>query len=387
MKKYSPTTCELIDLVSSGAELKDLLIKSIAKAKAINPDRDTNPAQSLDDFFAFIEWSLTTLPRFILNMPQGSSLYDRMDQGVDYLYFLLDQPLEELEGKGYYFPSLQYHEPLRSWLKDYCKHWGSFLSSPESWTPEYAADFYADPAFGVPEDWYEAPENWKSYNDFFSRRLRDASRRPIAAPADHSVLVSPVDGWPQGVWNIDAEGFIENQVLVKSRSFDSVEALLGPDCKYAHDFAGGTLTHVFLDVNDYHRYHFPIAGKILEMRKIEGCDAGGGVYRWNPEARRYWLDSRNPGWESVETRACVVLENPEFGKVALLPVGMSQICSVNFSEGLAPGVEVAKGQELGYFLFGGSDFVMVFQKGVNLDLQADTQAHIFLGEKLGKLSK
>ena len=387
MKKYSRTTCELIDLVSSGAELKDLLIKSIAKAKAINPDRDTNPAQSLDDFFAFIEWSLTTLPRFILNMPEGSSLYDHMDQGVDYLYFLLDQPLEELEGKGYFFPSLQYHEPLCSWLKGYCKQWGAFLSSPESWKPEYAADFYSDPAFGVTEDWYESAENWKSYNDFFSRRLRDASRRPIAAPEDHSVLVSPVDGWPQGVWNIDTEGFIENQVLVKSRSFDSVEALLGPDCKYAHDFAGGTLTHVFLDVNDYHRYHFPIAGKILEMRKIEGCDAGGGVYRWNPEARRFWLDSRNPGWESIETRACVVLENPVLGKVALLPVGMSQICSVNFSEGLAPGVEVRKGQELGYFLFGGSDFVMVFQKGVNLDLQADTQAHIFLGEKLGTLSK
>ena len=103
--------------------------------------------------------------------------------------------------------------------------------------------------------------------------------------------------------------------------------------------------------------------------------------------RRYWLDSRNPGWESIETRACVVLDNPVFGKVALLPVGMSQICSVNFSEGLAPGVEVRKGQELGYFLFGGSDFVMVFEKGVRLDLQADTQSHIFLGQPLGTLSK
>ena len=175
MKKYSRTTCELIDLVSSGAELKDLLIKSIAKAKAINPDKDTNPAQSLEDFFAFIEWSLTTLPRFILNLPQGSSLYDHMDQGVDYLYFLLDQPLEELEGKGYFFPSLQYHEPLRSWLKDYCKQWGAFLSTPESWKPEYAADFYADPAFGVTKGWYEGAENWKRF-------LLPPSARRIPAP-------------------------------------------------------------------------------------------------------------------------------------------------------------------------------------------------------------
>ena len=387
MKNYSTTTCELIDLISSGAELKDLLIKSIAKAKAVNPDHGTNPAQNLEEFFDFIEWSLTTLPRFILRLPEASSLYDRMDQGVDYLYFLLDQPLEELEGKGYYYPSLQYHEPLRSWLKAYCRQWGAFLSTPESWKPEYAADFYADPEFGVPHGWYESSDNWKSYNDFFSRRLRDASQRPIAAPDDHSVVVSPVDGWPQGVWSIDDEGFIRQNVLLKSREFDSIPNLLGPECKYADCFAGGTLTHVFLDVNDYHRYHVPVSGRILEMKRIDGCDAGGGVYLWNPEAGRYWLDSRNPGWESIETRACVILENPDFGKVALLPIGMSQICSVNFSEGLAPGVEVAKGQELGYFLFGGSDFVMVFQKGVHFDLQADTEGHIFLGQPLGILYK
>lgn len=117
MKKYSSTTCELIDLVNSGAELKDLLVKSIAKARSTNPDKDTNPAQSLEEFYDFIEWSLTTLPRFILRLPEGSSLYDHMDQGVNYLYFLVDQPLEELEDKGYYYPSLQYHEPLHPGLK------------------------------------------------------------------------------------------------------------------------------------------------------------------------------------------------------------------------------------------------------------------------------
>jgi len=385
VKKFSTTTCELIDLVNSGAELKDLLCKSLAKAKATNPDKDTNPAQSLEEFYNFIEWSLTTLPRFILKLPSGSSLYDHLDQGVDYLYFLVDQPLEELEGHGYYYPSLQYHEPFRSWLKAYCRNWGAFLSTRESWKSEYAAEFYADPAFGVPEGWYEPSENWKSYNDFFCRRLRDESQRPVASPEDASVLISPVDGYPQGSWSIDEDGYIESGVLLKSREFDSVRNLLGPDSAYGSDFAGGTLTHVFLDVNDYHRYHFPVSGRILEMNRIEGSHAGGGIYRWNPEARRYWLDSRVPNWESVETRACVVLESPELGKVALLPIGMSQICSVNFSDGLHVGAEVRKGQELGYFLFGGSDFVMVFQKGVQLQLTASTSAHIMLGEQLALL--
>ena len=377
----------MIDLVNSGAELKDLLAKSIAKAKAINPDKDTNPAQSPEEFFNFIEWSLTTLPRFILKLPSGSSLYDHIDQGVDYLYFLLDQPLEELEGRGYYYPSLQYHEPLRTWLKGYCKAWGAFLSTPESWKSEYAGEFYADPAFGVPEGWYEPSENWKSYNDFFCRRLRDASQRPIEDEQDDSVLTSPVDGYPQGKWQIDEDGFIVSKVLLKSREFDSVPNLLGPDCKYSGEFAGGTLTHVFLDVNDYHRYHFPLSGKILEMNKIEGADAGGGIYRWNSVAKRYHLESRNPNWESIETRACVILQTEKYGKVALLPIGMSQICSVNFADGLRPGSEVKKGQELGYFLFGGSDFVIVFQKGVEPDLTASTSEHILFGRKLGILSR
>ena len=54
LKKYSSTTGELIALVNSGAEFRDLLVKSIAKAKAVNPSRDTNPAQSLEEFFDFI---------------------------------------------------------------------------------------------------------------------------------------------------------------------------------------------------------------------------------------------------------------------------------------------------------------------------------------------
>lgn len=397
-------------MINSDNFLKEALADSIAKAKAINPDRDTNPAQSLDEFIDFVEWSSTTLPRFILKLPTGKSLYDHMDQGVDYFYFLIDQPLEVLEGRGYYFPSLQYYEPFASWVKEYCRKWGRFLETPESWKPEYSRDFYADPEFGVPSGWYEDSSNWKTYNDFFSRRLKDPSQRPIAAPDDDSVLSSPVDGWPQGTWGIDDEGYImqDEGVLLKSKYFNSIPDLIGPDSKYSREFAGGTLTHVFLDVNDYHRYHFPISGKILEMRQIDGVDAGGGVYKWCGRLKRYYLESRNPGWETIETRACIILETKEFGLVAMLPIGMSQICSVNFTEGLAPGMAVRKGQELGYFLFGGSDFVMIFQKGVKFDLLAPLQseadtvaqvsadpesdgsaayAHILTGQLLGKLTR
>lgn len=374
-------------MVGRDRELEGMLEASIAAAAAANPDRDTNPAQSLEEFYDFVEWSATTLPNFILKLPTGASLYDRLDQGVDYFYFLIDQPLEALWDKGYYRPCLQYHEPFRSWVARYCRDWGAFLSTPASWKPSYAEDFYADPDFGVPRDWYEDPARWHSFNDFFSRRLRDASARPVAAPDDDTVVVSPVDGYPQGVWRIGADNHLiqRDGVLLKSRRFDSAADLLGPESLYREAFAGGTLTHVFLDVNDYHRYHFPLGGVIREMHRIPGCDAGGGTYRWDAAAQRYVLECATPGWESVETRACLVLETA-WGPVALLPIGMSQICSVNFRPGLAPGVTVRKGEEMGHFLFGGSDFVLLFGKNVNfVPAGAAPGGHILTGERLGTL--
>ena len=374
-------------MIRSDNALKRLLEESIAKAAAINPDRDTNPAQSLQEFIDFVEWSSTTLPRFILKLPTGSSLYDHIDQGVDYLYFLLDQPLPALEDKGYYHPSLQYHEPLRSWLTEYVRGWGAFLSTSASWKPEYAEAFYTDPEFGVCRDWYESADNWKSFNDFFCRKLRCPEVRPVAAPDDAATVVSPVDGCPQGIWPIDDEGYIVQKegVRLKSRYFDAIADLIGRDSAYAEAFRGGTLTHIFLDVNDYHRYHFPVDGKILEVRHIPGMTAGGGVYRFDETEKKYVLDCENPGWESIETRACVILDTERYGLVAVLPIGMSQICSVNFSEGVVPGAQVHKGDELGYFLFGGSDYVIIFQQGVTFTPSTLPGAHIFMGECLGTL--
>ena len=388
MKKFSPLTEGLIDRISSDKVLKHLLEESIARAAKVNPDRDTNPAQTLQEFYDFVEWSSTTLPGFILKLPTGSSLYDHIDQGVDYLYFLLDQPLPELEGKGYYHPSLQYHEPFCSWLREYARTWGSFLSTPESWKPAYAEAFFSAPEFGVSRDWYESPERWKCFNDFFSRKLRSPEVRPVCSPDDPSVVVSPVDGYPQGVWPIDAEGYIVQHqgVRLKSRYFDAIADLIGEDSAYADAFKGGTLTHIFLDVNDYHRYHFPVDGTILEVRHIPGLTAGGGVYRYDAQERKYVLDCEHPGWESIETRASVILDTA-YGLVALLPIGMSQICSVNFSDSIVPGATVRKGEELGWFLFGGSDYVIIFQQGVSFSPAVEKDSHILMGQTLGSLKK
>ena len=172
-------------------------------------------------------------------------------------------------------------------------------------------------------------------------------------------------------------------VQLKSTKFYNVAGIIGEDSEYEEMFAKGILTHTFLDVNDYHRYHFPVSGTILEVRKIDALDAAGGIVAWSDEEGRYVLYDENPGWQSLETRDCLIMDT-DFGLVAILPVAMSQVSSCNWEESVKVGEVVEKGDPMGYFLFGGSDIVMIFQEGVNLELA--TNGHILMGEPYAKVS-
>lgn len=247
---------------------------------------------------------------------------------------------------------------------------------------------------GMTKGWYEDPSNWKSFNDFFSRRLKSPDQRPIAAPADNSVVASPCDSEPQGIWDIDDESYIvsDGKVALKSRVFNSIRNLIGPDSPYCDAFAGGKFYHAFLNANDYHRYHFPLDGTIKEIRVIPGEDALGGTITWDPELQQYVVDCSVPGWQSIETRGLVILDTETYGLVAVMPIGMSQVASVNFEPELKVGTKVKKGDMLGYFLFGGSDFALVFQKGANFELTASENGkggwnHLLMGEEIGRLKK
>lgn len=387
-QEHAPMTQSLMAMLDADTQLRAMMEKSLALAAEINPDPDTNPAQTLEQLYDFLDWAATCMPWNVLRDARYPALYDHIDQSVDYFWFLVDQPLEELEGLGYYYPTLQYHEPIASWCREYAQSWGAYLSTQESWKDEYVELFREDGRFGLDKGWYESPENWHSFNDFFARYLSSPDARPVADAA----LVAPADSTPQGVWSIDENGELVHRegVAIKSARFTSIRQLIGEGSAYADEFAGGTLTHTFLDVNDYHRYHFPIDGTVLEVRKIEGTNAAGGVTVWNEETGRYVLEDAIPGWQMIETRDCVILDTA-YGLVAILPIGMSQICSCNWEDSVQVGAQVKRGDPMGYFLFGGSDIVMVFQKQAELTLLVPENgkggyAHLFMGEAYAELS-
>ena len=189
--KHEAITWDLIQLVEHDRQLKRLLERAIHQAAELNPDRQTNPVHSLESYYAFIDWSARALPWAISPYEAYSTLYDRIDQSMGCFYFVCDQPLEELTDKGYYHNSLMYHEPFRSWMVKLTSDYGAFLSTADSWCEEYYLNALADPSFRLGEDLYEDPSNWKTFNDFFARRLKDPSKRPIDEPENDRVVVSP----------------------------------------------------------------------------------------------------------------------------------------------------------------------------------------------------
>ncbi len=390
---YADTTRELIRLVSHSPELRELLETSIGQAQKKNPDPDTNPVHDLESYYAFVDRILRQMPWEINPADAYDSLYDRVDQGMGCLYFVCDQPLEQLSGKGYFHPSLIYHEPFRSWFVRFLSESGRFLDTPASWCREYYDYARKDSRFLLDTDTYESPEHWHTFNEFFARRLKTPSVRPIASPEDDAVVVSPADACPQGLWRIGPAGRVipeteadTHGIPIKTGTYSDLSQLLGGS-RFADRFNGGTLTHTLLDVYDYHRYHFPVGGIVREVLFLPQDDAPGCVIVWDEKAHRYrGLLSEVFGWQSIETRAVVVLETDAGGWAAVVPVGMCQVSSVNFEPSVVPGARIKKGDPCGYFLFGGSDIIMIFSEDLRFRLTAEPGRHILTGEPYGVFS-
>ena len=151
-------------------------------------------------------------------------------------------------------------------------------------------------------------------------------------------------------------------------------------------------------MNDYHRYHFAVGGTVREQNIISQNVALEVM--WSPEQGEY-VPIDSTGWQFSQTRGCVVVDTGKYGLVALIPMGMAQVSSVNFEENVKVGVTFNKGDMLGNFLFGGSDFVMLFQECAGFEITAPvadeavtntdpgsghggtTYKHILMGEKYG----
>ena len=198
-----------------------------------------------------------------------------------------------------------------------------------------------------PSEFRDEISDYHSFNDFFARKLKPTSR-PI--PKDDKAIIFPADGRHFGYENVTTA----DKVFVKGQKFNLAK-LFGSK-KEAKPYAGGTLILSRLCPTDYHRFHFPVKGILRKHRLINGS-----LLSVNPIALRKNLSIF---WENK--RYLSYVENPELGKVAVFLIGATCVGTARVTA--EPNILHKVGEELGYFSFGGSSLITVFQpKKIQLD--------------------
>jgi phosphatidylserine decarboxylase len=198
--------------------------------------------------------------------------------------------------------------------------------------------------------------SYKSFNEFFTRPLREGAR-----PLAEADFLCPVDG------AISQFGAIERDQIFQAKGHHySTTALVGGDRELAANFADGSFATLYLSPRDYHRIHMPCDGRLTRMIYVPGA-----LFSVNPTTAR-----GVPGLFARNERVVCVFESA-FGPFVLTLVGATIVGSMaTVWHGLInpprPGVlrewryddqqiMLKKGEEMGRFLLG-STVVMLFPK-------------------------
>ena len=210
------------------------------------------------------------------------------------------------------------------------------------------------------------PVAYESYNDFFSRRIREGARtvdmdpRHLISPADSKLTVLPITE--------------TGRFTLKHTEYTVGSLLKNP--ALAAQYVGGWACIFRLTVDDYHRYCYP-----FDAKKGENIVIPGRLHTVNPIANDFF-----PIYKE-NAREYTVLRTEQFGEVIAMEVGALLVGKIVNHHGAA---SVRRGQEKGYFQFGGSTVVLLLKKDTAVmdpdileNSQNGIETVVKFGEKIG----
>lgn len=208
-----------------------------------------------------------------------------------------------------------------------------------------------------------------SWDDFFTRRFRP-NVRPIAFPADDSIVVTPCES---RTVSLATDVAATCQFTLKGTSYSLLDML--DNDPYAQQFVGGTIYQGWLSIFNYHRWHAPASGRVIKILQIRGtyfaADPSQGFEKLDPSTGRPSPDRQAPDRSpkfisSISTRTVILIkaDNEELGMVGFVAIGVSEVSSCVAT--VAVGQHLCKGQEMGSFHYGGSSYCLLFEPGVKL---------------------
>jgi phosphatidylserine decarboxylase len=272
--------------------------------------------------------------------------------------------IELLYGKGFISQFLSFVIlPIVAKIPFFSRIYGSFQRSKVSKAKvqPFIQAFHVDAS-----EFLDPPSSFQSFNDFFIRKLKPECR-PIANGNDVAVL--PADARYLVFADIHAtDGF-----FVKGKKFSLDDLLQNADL--AHKYAHGGMVLARLCPVDYHRFHFPCNCVPDEAKLINGP-----LYSVNPIALK-----KNFRILSENKRVITPLHTKNFGTVLYIEVGATYVGSIR--QTFVAHEHYAKGDEKGYFSFGGSCVILLFEPfriQFDQDLLEASSRHIEVKGKLGQ---
>lgn len=207
-------------------------------------------------------------------------------------------------------------------------------------------------------------QEFDSFNDFFVRKLKPDARKINPGP---DVVVSPDDGKILVFNNIGNQDF-----MVKGYRFNIYSFL--NDSSLAEKYLDGSLMIIRLAPPDYHRFHFPVNGSISALTKIKG-----DYFSVSPIALRRIVEV-----VCLNKREYVEISTRNFGELIMAEVGATMVGSIIQTY---KGNVAVKGKEKGYFKFGGSTVILIFENGkiiIDKDLVVNSGKKLETTVKLGE---
>lgn len=242
------------------------------------------------------------------------------------------------------------------------------LATSKNKIPEFVKNFDIKMEDYLPEEGRSANDPYSSFNKFFIRKFKAGKRSFIK---EQNLMPAFCEARYFGYDSIKDD----DQIPVKGKFLNSEELLANE--KWTETFRDGPLLLARLCPVDYHRFHFPDNGTVLDHYKVTGL-----YHSVNPIALKVKGDIF-----STNVREVTILETENFGKLAYVEVGAICVGKIVQSTELK---SFQRGDEKGYFLFGGSTVIVIGEKGkwkpsndISENTQKGMETYLHLGVEAG----
>jgi phosphatidylserine decarboxylase len=335
-----------------GQLVKDDPVLMMAASRAIDEAREAGYElgyTNVDELMNVIDYLMTYAPPF----SESSLVHCPLNAVLDWLMCM---------PSGY---GLFRDQSFNEHLKRVLNYWCGFLSGPYSrshlndgpdgWLSKEGIEktrlmeFLCDP--------HEPYWGFSSWNSFFTRQFKPGAR-PVAEPENSKIIVSACEAAPYAIRH---GAQLHDRFWIKSQPYALQEIFTASQREIAERFVDGSVYQAYLSAFNYHRWHAPVSGTIAKAYLIDG------TYCSDLEA-----EGENPGGlndsqgytTAVAARAVIVIDcdDKALGTVACVFVGMAEVSSCVIEA--MPTQHVAKGEELGFFQYGGSTYCLIFEPGV-----------------------